>query len=262
MTLFSLADQCGIHHNEARRIAGSVKPILRHYHKLDRLSRFEESQLRPLFLRAKRAAHPTMPFAAIPRPAEEKPMNDKPEGMTIREIAAACDVDETTVCRWIDKASCKMPEASCKMQEASETKKPAHFTLPEVLAILRAGGKGPLADVLTANAEMKAEAKSPKAPAKSARLPAGIQLHELRLIYGPQEAGRRLDQLLGYSPARPPAALSEPTASEAEAAAMFAGILDSISGKGARQIAAVAQAVIRREAAALEPDAAQGRLGL
>ena len=61
------------------------------------------------------------------------------ESMTIKQIAELCGVDETTVCRWIVKASGEIPELSCKMQEARETKKPAAYTLPETLAIIRAG---------------------------------------------------------------------------------------------------------------------------
>lgn len=38
--------------------------------------------------------------------------------MTIREIAELCEVVMTTVGRWAEKASCKVPEISCKMQEA------------------------------------------------------------------------------------------------------------------------------------------------
>jgi hypothetical protein len=39
MTLYTLADQCGVSHAEARRIASTIRPCLRHAHKAQNLSR-------------------------------------------------------------------------------------------------------------------------------------------------------------------------------------------------------------------------------
>ncbi len=96
--------------------------------------------------------------------------------MTVHQISELCEIDETTVCRWVKKASCKMPELACKLQEATIEKKSAHFHLNEILAIINAGGKHTMAALLAENA------KAQEVPVKATRLPAGIQLRELRLL--------------------------------------------------------------------------------
>ena len=73
------------------------------------------------------------------------------QDMTIKQIAELCQIDESTVRRWIAQASGKMPGLSVKMTEAQRTKKPARFTLTETLAIIRAGGRSTLADLLQKN---------------------------------------------------------------------------------------------------------------
>jgi hypothetical protein len=94
------------------------------------------------------------------------------EGMTIKQIAELCEAGETTVRRWIDQASANMADLSAKTAEARETSKPARFTLPEVLAIIRAGGKGTMADLLADNAAKKGPkaAKATAVPKISAAL--------------------------------------------------------------------------------------------
>ena len=88
--------------------------------------------------------------------------------MTIKEISNLCNVSESTIRNWIDTASTSAeiakPSAvsaglpavsaglSLKIREAQETKKPADFTLPETLAIIRAGGNKTLAALLEDNA--------------------------------------------------------------------------------------------------------------
>ena len=62
-------------------------------------------------------------------------------------------------------------------------------------------------------------------PAKAGKLPAGIQLHELRMIYGEKEAAKRLDFVLGYSTAVGRITV-EPDATPAQAAAAFAELRD------------------------------------
>ena len=76
-------------------------------------------------------------------------------GMIIKEIAEICGVDERTVQRWVVQASDKMSGLSDKMSQAVQTKKPASFTLPETLAIIRAGGRATLADLLSENADRR-----------------------------------------------------------------------------------------------------------
>ena len=69
-------------------------------------------------------------------------------GMTIKQVAKLCLVDEGTIYRWIQKgasAECKASLAKCKA--ANEENKPARFTLPETIAIIKAGGRSTLADL-------------------------------------------------------------------------------------------------------------------
>lgn len=185
--------------------------------------------------------------------------------MTIREIAALCEAGDTTIRRWAELASAKMAEVGAKMADAAEKKKPARFTLPETLAIIRAGGKNTLAALLEENAK-------PQAPAQR-RLPAGVQLRELRLIYGAKEAGARLDALIGYPPTTVSASipksvlhLPEPEADPAIAKAVFAsaakGVVLPTSAiqRAAKSAAAAAQSTIRREIDKAFADQAQGRL--
>jgi transcriptional regulator with XRE-family HTH domain len=90
--------------------------------------------------------------------------------MTIIQIAELCDMSETTIRRWASEASATMAELRAKMADAQDSKVPARFTKPEVLAIVRAGGKNTLADLLEDNAEQRQA------------LPSGAQLRELRLM--------------------------------------------------------------------------------
>ena len=72
--------------------------------------------------------------------------------MTLSEIGELCAVGTTTVRRWAKEASAKMAQISAKMAEARETAKAARFSLEETLAIVEAGKRGPLADLLRDNA--------------------------------------------------------------------------------------------------------------
>lgn len=104
---------------------------------------------------------------------------DTSEGMTIREIAEIANTSEKTIREWIKTASEKLPEVlpglSAKTAEAQETKKPALFTVDEVIAIIRAGGRATLADLLAENARRTAQAALP-APVFPA--PAGLKVQE------------------------------------------------------------------------------------
>jgi hypothetical protein len=73
--------------------------------------------------------------------------------MTIKQIAELATSGETTIRRWAEKASAKMADISAKMAKARETSVAADFTLPETIAIIRAGGNDTLADLLAENAK-------------------------------------------------------------------------------------------------------------
>lgn len=81
-------------------------------------------------------------------------MND----MTIKQIAEICQVDERTVRNWAGKAAEKSSAITEKSSVSTSTH-PASFTLPETLAIIRAGNRSTLADLLQENAA-KAEPQS------------------------------------------------------------------------------------------------------
>jgi hypothetical protein len=81
-----------------------------------------------------------------------------PETMTIAQIAELCGVDDKTVRRWVDKLSNPLgqnvqalPEIKQKMILAGEAGIAAKLTHAEAIAIIRAGGKATLADVLQTN---------------------------------------------------------------------------------------------------------------
>ena len=140
--------------------------------------------------------------------------------MTTHQVADLCEVDEKTVRRWIAKASDKMSGLSDKLSEAEATKKPAHWHLNEVLAIINAGGKHTMAALLAENA------KGSVGTRPVARLPAGVQLRELRLmaekrILSPYQ----VQQVLGVAVVAPPS-LPEPErpATQAEIDEGFAAL--------------------------------------
>lgn len=116
------------------------------------------------------------------------------KGMTIKEIAETCGVDRSTVKKWVKNGNGEIfTKIGEKVAKASKTKKPACFSLEEALEIVRAAGRHTLAALLEENA------KKSKTDHRVTRLPNGAQLAELRRIYGPQEAGKRIDFAIGYS---------------------------------------------------------------
>lgn len=60
-TLYALADEYGVSHAEAKRIAGREYEHLRHAHKSDRLTGMQAQKLRPLFEAAKKSEEVSMP---------------------------------------------------------------------------------------------------------------------------------------------------------------------------------------------------------
>jgi hypothetical protein len=75
------------------------------------------------------------------------------EGMTIKQIAEIANVAESTVRNWIGSA--KSAEITAKIAEARKTSIAAQFNLTETLAIIRAGHRFTLADLLEQNANNK-----------------------------------------------------------------------------------------------------------
>lgn len=113
-------------------------------------------------------------------------------------------------------------------------------------------------------AEVAKVASPATSATRAAKLPAGIQLREMRMIYGAPEAAKRLDLLLGYSK---PVPMIEATAGPAEARlgfaalkAIAAGLPSDTVAKAARAGAAATEAVIRREIAKAQSDSMQTRL--
>jgi hypothetical protein len=128
--------------------------------------------------------------------------------MTIREIAELCETDERTVRRWIDIAASgktpgepgKMPELSERLIQAQESKKPARFDLREVLAIINAGGKHTLANLLAENTKGSVQNASEKSSGFLDKL-SGPAIREIKEMYADPkyaEAAKRFDFLIGY----------------------------------------------------------------
>jgi hypothetical protein len=112
--------------------------------------------------------------------------------MILREISSIGNVDESTVRRWATLASGKLPEISGKMAKARETSIAADFTLPETIAIIRAGGNETLANLLAENAARKATAPS---------LPTAQEMRECRLLAEKGFISRQQLQVrLGFDP--------------------------------------------------------------
>jgi len=108
--------------------------------------------------------------------------------MTVKEIAEATGKDESTIRRWVKKVAGKMPVIAGKMH-ASSPMKPADYTKEETLAIIREGMGEVPAGVYEASAETQ----------KPLQIPNGTQLREFRMIYGPDEAAKRIDMLIGFT---------------------------------------------------------------
>jgi hypothetical protein len=120
---------------------------------------------------------------------------DTSKGMTIKEIAEVCGVDERTIRRWIDSASGNTPDdpgilpgLSAKTAEAQESKVPAHFSLDEVIAIIRSGGRATLADLLADNAMRTAALPAPGNQLVVASKPGPHELAaKVQAMGGPQQ---------------------------------------------------------------------------
>lgn len=112
--------------------------------------------------------------------------------MTAEQIAKTCGVQERTVQLWAKKAGENISSVAEKISSAGHGK-PARFSLEETISIVRAAGRYTLAVLLEENA------KKSSGDSRIDRFPNGVQLTELRRIFGPREAARRVDFAIGYS---------------------------------------------------------------
>ncbi len=122
-----------------------------------------------------------------------------------KQIAEYLGKPERTVQDWVKTLSAKSASVSAKLASSSP-RYPADWSLDETCQIIAEGMGEDVAAVYRTNAVNAEMAKN----SSSGKLPAGIQLKELRLIYGPEEAGRRLDAIMGYT--RSPLGLPAPMA--------------------------------------------------
>jgi phage antirepressor YoqD-like protein len=90
VTLFALADEYGLHHAEAKRIAGRLSEPLRHAHKATTVLGHQISRLRPLFAEAAKKEEESMQML----PA-------LPARMTVKQVADALGCDDETVRRHV-----------------------------------------------------------------------------------------------------------------------------------------------------------------
>lgn len=187
----------------------------------------------------------------------------KAEGMTIREIAELCGVVEASVRNWI--ASANSADLSAKTADAKESKKAAKFTLEETLAIIRAGGKGLLADLLEQNALGGLPVPKP-APVLS-----GAYFRELRFMVKDRILSPlQVQKILGVAPAKaedplPPLIALERPATEAEAAAAFDQLFKAFPRPGlpagsVERVVRAAAGATRKTLKAIARETAQGGL--
>jgi hypothetical protein len=170
--------------------------------------------------------------------------------MTIRQIAEAAGCNHKTVRNIANRLYPEMAHNGIRHEYNAEQS----FTIMSVL---------PKRNIVGAiGASQKREGDLPK----NGKLPAGIQLREMRLIYGAPEAARRLDVLLGYSKATPqieaPATPEQAQVGFALVDAAASGLPIRIVTAAQRAAATAAHAVLTRELSKIIADRKQGRLGL
>jgi hypothetical protein len=125
--------------------------------------------------------------------------------VTTKQIAAYLGKPERTVQDWVKSLSAKSAPIDAKLASSSP-RRPADYDLNETCQIIAEGMGEDVANVYRTNA-VNAEIGKDMG---SGKLPAGVQLREMRLIYGPEEAGRRLDVILGYKASSKPLAIEAP----------------------------------------------------
>lgn len=90
---FALADECGIAHAEARRIATPVYKFLRHAHKTQTLTYWQAQRLRPLFEAARTAPKEEIVSDLV------KIATPMAQAMTVKQVAEALGVSDDSVLR-------------------------------------------------------------------------------------------------------------------------------------------------------------------
>jgi hypothetical protein len=115
--------------------------------------------------------------------------------MTVKQIASAVGKDERSIQRWIKALSDKVSPINDKMSSSSPMK-PADYDLTETCQIIEEGLGKAAADVYRTNA---VNDRLFAVHSKPVTLPSGAQLQQLVKVYGPREAGRRIDYCIGYT---------------------------------------------------------------
>jgi hypothetical protein len=143
---------------------------------------------------------------------------------------------------WAKKSGEKISSINEKISSSS-SRYPADYTLDEVCQIIETGLGKAAADVYRTNAAT-AELLTRPQPVTD-RLPSGAQMNAMARIYGPQEAGRIIKQLIGVRFA------------ESDFAAEGT---ESVKREIIRQTIGAAHAIATREIAKAERESKQGRL--
>jgi hypothetical protein len=146
--------------------------------------------------------------------------------MTAKQIANGTGVHART----IQRIAAELFPAMVRTNRATMY---SHEETEQILMRLRIKGA-------TFAAKVQERARQNVAPAvperdemsRQPKLPTGAQLHELRMIYGPAAAWRRVDYILGYAP---PMEIKEEKASLAEAESLFRK-LEAIAERGPDQL--------------------------
>jgi hypothetical protein len=129
-------------------------------------------------------------------------------GMTTREIAQSTGRELRAVQYWVKLAGAKI--ASIRAKNASSTSThPATYSVAEVCEIIEQGLGEAAAAVYRSNALGDKSAAPPATTViprpKPDATPSASFIREMRTTYGPIEAGKRLDFLIGYVPREPSA---------------------------------------------------------
>ncbi len=128
------------------------------------------------------------------------------QDMTIKQIAEICQVDQRTVQLWANKAGENISSIKERISSSTSTY-PANYTLDETLAIIRAGGRSTLADLLAENAQRSqpliGDTLRELIPAITAAMTAAMAplIRELRT---PQAPSQMRPGQLALLPATPP----------------------------------------------------------
>jgi hypothetical protein len=162
--------------------------------------------------------------------------------MTTKQIAEAVGQTERSVQMWAKKAGEKISSINEKISSASP-RYPADYTMAETCLIIEEGLGKAAADVYRTNAAQAELALKPVPAAQ--RLPSGAQMNAMARIYGANEAGRIIKQLIGI---RFPEENPEPVGAGA------------VKREIMRQTMGAAHAIASREIAKAERDLLQGRL--